>query len=268
MPLKKYRWPIAFLVLGVIAILFALWTKTQLVGFQEAEKARIDAANGRYAELVANDAAAREAVARALADGTLQSLKNAVTVAESVSDPARRQLLLGTLLPKRLEALGGMRDKIISEAADLQDMNQDDPQIFALIEQARPFQDESMALLKDLERDIEAMRTLLTPEEWKTWRASLRYLEGYTEYSRLNFLKPDEEQKAKDAVQKSLDAYSKVFIDFPKDARTEYAIESLYQAAKKQSQDSQGQKNGKGKKPQLVKRPSGPSSRGAPGQGI
>lgn len=265
---SPYGMPAALGALGTLFLAAGIFIAGGLLGYRETAEANRRAAADATRTAEETYAAARAAVRAALAADTVDGWERAASAVLLVDDPRLREILSGAMLPKRILALGAARDRLVADAFDLAARDGDDPKIRELLDRARPFEERALELVKDLEERSATMREVLPDEEWKRWQATMRYLEGYTQFARLPFLSSEERTKMNEIIQTTLHAYAQIFGTYPGNERAEYAIESLYQTAKKQNSDSDGQKKGQAKRPLLLSRPSGTSSTGQGQSGI
>lgn len=259
-----YKVPMTLGVLGMLFLSACIFVANGLHGYRNTVEANERAAVEATRAAEGTFSVARDAVRAALAADTIDAWERAASAVLAVDDPRLRDILLGAILPKRILALGAARDRLVADAYDLAMRDQNDPKINELLGRAKPFEDRALELLSDLEARSATMKEILPDKEWERWIATMRYLEGYTQFARLSFLSSDEKTKMNEIVQTTLHAYAQIFGTYPGNERAEYAIESLYQTAKKQNSDSDSQNKGKAKRPNLIARPPGTSS---PGQG-
>lgn len=266
--LMVYRMPVALGVFGILFLIAGIGIMSGLLGYREAVEVNQRATEDAKRVAEETYSAARSAIRAALAADTVPEWERAASAVLAVDDQRLREIMLGAILPRRILALGTARDHLVAEAFDLASRDRNDPKIRELLDRARPLEERALELIKDIDERSALMRHFLSDEEWKRWYATMRYLEGYTQFARLPFIMSDETTKANEIIQAALHAYTQIFWVYPGDERAEYAIESLYQTAKKQKSESESETKNQPKRPLLLSRPSGRSSTGQGKSGI
>lgn len=139
-----------------------------------------------------------------------------------------RLFLEAIALGKRFEARSLERDNLLFFAGQLLSVNQNDPLAKEYLEQARKLHEFNIKHLSELrERNEDCV-----------WNARLWYRKGIEYYRSLIFISKKERSRANDLIDQSIRNFEKIFSCYPKDRKTEVAIELLYKRAKESKSDS------------------------------
>ncbi len=245
---------LAALVAGVLVFGFGLTVYTGLRGWESTEHRLATEAKGRVDAEQAKNRSAKEAITTAVTHGTPEAWDNALSAIDTIEGEKEKASLKSAIVLKRVEAYGRARDQLLERAVELARYNESDPRVLEFIERAKPFQAEIMKMLENPDRLTIDLPAGMSDEERKAWSAALWYHVGHANYSQLWFTPSENKTEINKLIQKSLGSYARVFAFTPKDTRTEYAIEALYEVNKNKNKDGDAQGKGKPKRPILLPR--------------
>lgn len=236
---------------GVVALLSGVGLYIGLSGFEETERALTHERTARLLLEQKKHGVAKDAIAQALSLGTVDAWERATTEVNALGDEEAKRLLQGAVVLKRLEAYTRARDDLLARAVEVAQYDENDPRVAQFIDRAKPLQDEIMKTLTrphDLES---ALAVGVSDKENRALQGALWYHVGHANYSQLWFTPSENKTEINKLIQKALASFTTAFAYLPKDTRTEYAIEALYEVNKKKN-DQGGQEKGKPKRPLLL----------------
>lgn len=220
-------------LVGSVMLFGALGIWVGLGGY-EAEEASHRREAERRAVLAARDhGELREALAKALAQGTVSAWDAVDRAIAAIPDERKRERLRASLLPLPIAALGAERDRLLIEASAILERSQGDPRAQPIIDQARGLQDRIERLLKAyLQHPDKYAKQYIDAAQRDEWQMTMNYVAGFTTYRGIAFVPPTDKQKARDQLSKAVREFKANVLIRP-DTRTAYAIESLYQPLQK-----------------------------------
>jgi len=162
-------------------------------------------------------------------------MKSAVTINDwevIVSDTASLSGESGTKIRnitqwKLLEARAQRRDELLWTARQLLMVNENDTVAHTYLEEAEKLHN----------KNTEALSSLYVYENECIWSSAVFYRKGIENFRSLVFLKKEEKSKARNLIDQAIRNFGKVFECYPKDRKTEVAIEVLYKRAKEMGAD-------------------------------
>ncbi|OGZ06644.1 MAG: hypothetical protein A2762_03865 [Candidatus Lloydbacteria bacterium RIFCSPHIGHO2_01_FULL_54_11] len=241
-------------VAGALVFGFGLAVYTGLAGWEHAERRLTDEAKGRVEVERKKNFSAKEAIANAANARTPEAWDQAMAAIDALEDRQEKAVLKSAITLERVDAYGRARDQLLERAVELARYNENDPRILEFIERAKPLQAEIVKMLENPDQLARELPSGMSDEERKAWNATLWYHVGHANYSQLWFTPSENKTEINKLIQKSLGSYARVFAFIPKDTRTEYAIEALYEVNKTKNRDGDAQGKGKPKRPILLPR--------------
>ena len=237
------RLSIGCAVAGILLLALGWWMRAGWNGYQDVEQTlTVNAQKAHEAEMLRSNGA-REAITHAERVMTPAAWMRAEMAIGALTDPKEKDMLSRSVLLRRLESYEHARDQLISEAMELAQYDDTDQRILELLDRAKPFQVKIMELLDDPERLHREPPLSLSRDEERVWHAALWYHIGHSNYTELWFVPSENKTEINKRIQKALSAYQQIFAHLPKDTRTEYAIEALYEVNKKKNSDGNQSKN-------------------------
>jgi hypothetical protein len=264
MDTKRRYWLMGALALvGSVVLFGALGIWVGLSGYAAEEASHRREAERRSALAATDHGKLREALAKALAEGTTSAWDAADRAIAAIPDQRKRERLQAALLPLPIAAIGDERDRLLVEASTMLARNQSDPRAQPLVDKAKASQDRIERLLAAyLQNPGKFAEQNIDEAEREEWQMTMNYVAGFTTKRGLAFAPPSDKQKIRDHLAKAVREFKANVLIKP-DTRTAYAIESLYPPLQKQGSGEDSPKPGARSPPLLQQRTptSGPAKK-------